>query len=216
MAPPRPRCSASPALPPALPPPLTPATSSATAGGGSQQDHSRKTTPSPTTATTSSSTTAEPLVERDTNGISDAYVFDTHTGEPHLLSSGTDPSPSYFLDASADGRDAFIATKQPLLGWDTDGSRDVYDVRIGGGFPEPAPVIAPCNGDGCKPGASPPPPASPQASATVEGPGNRKPPPPHCTRGKVRKNGKCVKKKQPRKHHTKRAKRTGRNGGRSK
>ena len=81
--------------------------------------------------------TAEALVEADSNGISDAYQYDAVTGENHLLSSGQSVYPSYFMDASTDGRDAFIATRERPIGWDTDKAYDVYDVRIEEDSPSP-------------------------------------------------------------------------------
>ncbi len=95
--------------------------------------------------------TAERLVPEDTNGVSDAYEYDTVTEEPHLLSSGQDKGPSYFMDASADGKDAFIATSERLSGWDVDTSVDLYDARVGGGLPEPVPPPPSCQGDACQP-----------------------------------------------------------------
>ena len=44
-----------------------------------------------------------------------------------------DPDPSFFADASASGRDAFIFTRSRLVGQDQDELHDVYDVRAGGG-----------------------------------------------------------------------------------
>jgi hypothetical protein len=93
----------------------------------------------------------EKLVEADTNGVSDAYVYNVATGTPHLLSSGESATPSFFLDASADGADAFFVTSEPLSGWDVDGAYDLYDARIGGGFPEPPPPPPSCQGDACQP-----------------------------------------------------------------
>lgn len=95
--------------------------------------------------------TAERLVSEDTNGVSDAYVYDTTTGEPRLLSSGESPEPSYFLDSSADGHDAFFNTSERLSGWDVDGNYDLYDARVDGGFPEPPPPPPSCVGDACQP-----------------------------------------------------------------
>jgi hypothetical protein len=103
--------------------------------------------------------TAEALVSQDTNGKSDAYVFNTRTGKVSLLSSGTDPSGSYFVDTSASGNDAFIVTRQKLVGWDDDESYDLYDVRVGGGLPEPPPLRPACVEEACQ--GSPP-----SASAT--------------------------------------------------
>jgi hypothetical protein len=48
---------------------------------------------------------------------------------------------------------------------------DVYDARIGGGFPPP-PQLAPCSGDGCQGGLSAPPSPPTAASLTFAGPGN--------------------------------------------
>ncbi len=115
--------------------------------------------------------TAQRLVPEDTNGTVDAYVFDSELGEPRLLSSGEDSWPSFFLDASASGTDAFIVTREALSGWDLDSTFDLYDARIGGGFPEPPPPPPGCVGDACQP-----PPLSlndpTPASAGFQGPGD--------------------------------------------
>ena len=51
-----------------------------------------------------------------------------------LISSGQDASDSEFIDADRDGSDVFIRTSESLLPQDP-GLTDVYDARIGGGFP---------------------------------------------------------------------------------
>lgn len=115
--------------------------------------------------------TAERLVPEDVNGVEDAYVYDTETEEAHLLSSGEDGSPSYFVDASANGKDAFILTRQRLSKWDTDGNYDIYDARVGGGLPEPPPPPPSCQGDACQP--TPPALNDPTpASSSFKGPGD--------------------------------------------
>jgi hypothetical protein len=147
-------------------------------------------------------TTNEALVPGDTNGAYDAYEYDVASGEVHLLSSGTDPSDSYFMDTSADGSDAFFVTRQRLLGWDIDQSYDLYDARTGGGFPEP-PVSAACEGESCRAAAAAPV-ATSAGSLGLRGPGNAKP---HrkarCGKGKrrVKRHGRarCVKRRH-RKH----------------
>jgi hypothetical protein len=116
--------------------------------------------------------TAEGLVPRDTNGVSDAYEFDTTTREVHLISSGTASADSYFLDAGANGHDVFFVTRGRLLAWDHDESQDLYDARIGGGFPEPPPVPAPCAGDDCQGSQTSSPEALSPASANAIGFGN--------------------------------------------
>ncbi len=159
-------------------------------------------------------TSKDALLPEDTNGKSDAYEYDTKTGQLHLLSSGTDPFDSYFIESSADGRDAFILTKERLSGWDTDSSLDVYDARIDGGLPEPPVGTAPCSGESCRQSAPQPPATAPAGSADFSGPGNPKAP--HgCPKGRhaVRAKGKtrCVK---PHKKHHKRAAKANRRAGR--
>ncbi len=144
---------------------------------------------------------AESLVPRDTNGSTyDAYEYDTVTGEVNLLSSGTSDRDSLYLDSSADGRDVFIATTKSLVGHDTDKAVDLYDVRVGGGYPEPVPVPALCAGEACQ-GAQAPTPPAPTVGSGREGAGNRKPPR-RCPKGRhpKRVHGKtrCVK---PKRHH---------------
>jgi hypothetical protein len=70
-------------------------------------------------------------------------------GDVYLLSDGTNQQAAlpYGLDAS--GVDAFIQTVDPLLAGDTDTQFDVYDARMGGGFPAPAPAVG-CEGEGCQ------------------------------------------------------------------
>jgi hypothetical protein len=77
--------------------------------------------------------TPEPLVPQDTNGARDVYEW--RDGHLSLISAGSGPGESVFLDNSASGSDVFFATTENLSGSDTDGSFDVYDARVGGGFP---------------------------------------------------------------------------------
>ncbi len=81
--------------------------------------------------------TENALVERDTNGMRDVYEWED--GKVQLISTGRSQYHSYLLDTSASGDDVFIATREGLAGDDRDGAFDVYDARIGEGFPaEPA------------------------------------------------------------------------------
>lgn len=141
------------------------------------------------------------LTSRDTNGrIQDVYEWEPEgvgsceraEGCVYLISSGNSPNDSMFVDSSAEGDDAFFITRERLLPRDKDQQLDLYDARVGGGFEEPASV--PCGGEAC---AGPL--ASPQARPTfstkeLTGPGN--PQPTRCKAGFVKKQGKCVKKKQ--------------------
>lgn len=127
--------------------------------------------------------TADALVPEDTNGRPDAYEYDAETGTVHLLSSGRSNALSYFIDASPDGDDVFIVTRDQLVGWDVDNAYDLYDARVGGGFPEP-PVAAPnCAGEACLPGAGAPPAASSVGSNAYRGAGD--------AGAKLRKHRKC-------------------------
>ncbi len=124
-----------------------------------------------------------------------------HGGCHFLLSSGQSPDESYLVDASSSGRDAFFSTRSQLVGWDTNDHYDVYDYREGGGFPEPPPVVPPCEGEGgCVP--PPPPPPSPPAPATpsFNGPGNPKP---KSAKHKKKHHKKKNKKAKHKKHHAK-------------
>jgi hypothetical protein len=101
--------------------------------------------------------TREGLVSQDTNKIVDAYEYDAATGKVSLLSTGTGERGAWFVDSNADGRDAFLATKEPLSAWDPDKLDDIYDARIDGGLPNPPALGTPCDGDACQgvPAAAP-------------------------------------------------------------
>jgi DNA-binding beta-propeller fold protein YncE len=166
------------------------------------------------------------IAQADTNAKKDVYEFEragTGTcttasssynpaaeGCIDLISSGTSGQDTYLLDASADGRDVFISTRQRLLlGADLDDRYDVYDARSGGGFPEPPLPPLPCTGEACRPPSAPPPASGPPPSSTLQDQGNVKQKKKHhkkkCTK-KQKKKGKC-------KHKGRKAK-AGKNGGR--
>jgi hypothetical protein len=94
--------------------------------------------------------TADRLAPDDQDDSVDAYQFDSATGEVSLLSSGTESQDEYFLDASADGRDAFIISSAQLSATDIDHARDIYDARIGGIATKPKAVPIPCGGESCR------------------------------------------------------------------
>lgn len=159
------------------------------------------------------------LVPQDVNGTGGnagseqepwTDVYEWHNGVVSLISSGTDPHAAILLGASADGSNVFFLTHSQLVPQDTDNSGDIYDARIGGGFPT-ATESAACQGDTCV--HQPPAPIDPAlSSSSFSGPGNptpvltsesgTKPKPQQCRKGTVRKKGRCVKRR-----HTKKAKR---------
>jgi DNA-binding beta-propeller fold protein YncE len=154
------------------------------------------------------------LLPRDTNGTMDVYQWEApgkgscDTADPgyfaqnggclDLISTGESPFESEFWEASADGDDVFFTTESSLVSSDP-GLVDLYDARVGGGFPQPV-AKEPCEGEACQ--SPPPPPAyGTPASAAFSGPGDPKPGKGRktCPKGKrkVRKGGKvrCVKRK---------------------
>ena len=74
---------------------------------------------------------------------------------------------------SEDGTDAFFQTFDRLLPSDIDGNSDVYDARLGGGFPE-SPPPPECEGAGCSPVIPAAPAAETPGSSVLQGPGNPK------------------------------------------
>ena len=59
-----------------------------------------------------------------------------------LISAGDGNFAARFADASDDGSDVFFTTAQPLVSQDDDQALDIYDARIGGGFPPVPPAAA--------------------------------------------------------------------------
>jgi Tol biopolymer transport system component len=94
--------------------------------------------------------TAAPLVSRDVNGVTDVYEYDSDTGNVSLLSSGAGESGTWFSNSGANGDDVFVVTKESLVASDADSLADLYDIRVGGGFPQPKPQTGGCDGDECQ------------------------------------------------------------------
>lgn len=111
------------------------------------------------------------LLPNDTNKHADVYEWEQ--GKQYLISTGTSVDDSLFVDASPNGSNVFFTTSQQLLPQDADAAMDIYDARVGGGFPVSAPAPV-CTGDGCKPPPTATPPVPPVATVTFSGPGNVK------------------------------------------
>ena len=125
----------------------------------------------------------EALVARDTNGVRDVYQWEApgtgscrvdgpgyvgqNGGCLELISTDTSPQASEFVDASTTGDDVFISTTSNIHP-DDEGPIDIYDARVGGGFP--APLEPPeCLGNACQ--SIPPAPNDPTpAGAVFSGP----------------------------------------------
>jgi hypothetical protein len=149
---------------------------------------------------------SEPLVARDTDGLQDVYEWEDEGvgscsrpgGCVYLISSPTSLRMEYLWAVSRSGDDVFFSSSDRLVGADADETPSIYDARVGGGFPEPTPVI--CEGEGCRPQLTSPP-ALPATDTRARGrEDNFKPR--RCGKGKrkVKRAGKvrCVKKKKQR------------------
>lgn len=118
---------------------------------------------------------SDALVPQDTDASPDVYEWEA-AGEGGCtrpfgcvgLISGGRGDGGRFLDASADGADAYFITGESLVAADP-GSIDAYDARIGGGFPEAEEPIA-CIGDACQ--VLPAPPEDPGPGTLVPNSGN--------------------------------------------
>jgi hypothetical protein len=139
--------------------------------------------------------TTDALVPQDVNHAGDVYEYEPPLGEGApagdtctaglvsfsaradgcigLLSGGSSPEASVFLDASETGEEVFFLTGAQLSKRDTDTSLDVYDARVNGSEPEPQKTIE-CQGDACQPAGIAPSELTP-GSLTFNGPGNQTP-----------------------------------------
>jgi hypothetical protein len=129
-------------------------------------------------------------------------LYEWERGQVYLLlasHSEAESAGALILDSSASGDDVFVSSVAQLAPSDVDNALDVYDLRVGGGFPTPPTPPTPCDpaADQCQGGSSLAPAASDPASAGFSGPGNppasNKPRPKGCRKGQVRRHGKCVK-----------------------
>jgi hypothetical protein len=120
------------------------------------------------------------LAATDTNSPArDVYQWEARgsgsctraSGCVSLISGGRGSGDSQFVDASSDGSDAFFLTEDSLVVSDP-GSIDLYDARVGGGFPVPTEATA-CEGDACQ--ILPSPPVDPTLTTLTPGHGNPKP-----------------------------------------
>jgi hypothetical protein len=88
-----------------------------------------------------------------------------------LISSGRAGKLVAFLGSAEEGHDVFFTTASQLVPQDKDTALDIYDARIGGGFPAPPPGPVECEGDSCSTPFAAPSDATP-SSSTFQGAGN--------------------------------------------
>jgi hypothetical protein len=113
--------------------------------------------------------TANSLVPQDTNGQTDVYEWEN--GHIYLISSGQGVQGSRLDGVSSNGDDVIVQTADVLLPQDVENSTQIYDARVGGGFPYTTPVYG-CDSGQCQGPQTPAPAFSPPASATFVGVGN--------------------------------------------
>ncbi len=117
-----------------------------------------------------------PLVEQDVDGVNDVYEWESDgtgackedEGCVYLLSGGVEAA-AYFADASENGDDVFMATRQRLVPEDQNEFSDLYDARVDGARPVTPPQ---CTGTGCQGIPAPPPIFATPSSVTFNGVGN--------------------------------------------
>jgi hypothetical protein len=144
------------------------------------------------------------------------------TGCLSLISSGQGGTKVMLLGTDQSGRDVFFTSTSQLVPQDDDSATDIYNARIGGGEPPPAPRPVECEGDACSTPLSAPVDVTPSSFA-FSGAGNQTASSPavggsdvsrkgaKCAKGETRVRGKCVKVKrktrQP-KHKSKRGRKS--------
>jgi hypothetical protein len=111
-------------------------------------------------------TTMDALTPDAVDGRTNIYVWDQ--GAVRLVTTGLPPSfglieyvEPVLVGASASGNDVFVTTPESIDPRDNDGLHDLYDFRVGGGFPLPPtgqecdPLAGACQGGGSE-GLAPP------------------------------------------------------------
>jgi hypothetical protein len=140
-------------------------------------------------------------------------VYEYEEGQVHLIAPA-----ALLLTSTPSGDDVFFDTYAHLSANDADGLPDVYDARVGGGFPVLAPPA--CSGTSCQGVPAPAPLFETPASVTFNSPAGNFPPPStavpkskskqkpaKCKRGLVKGKRKCV--RMSKSKRTKRARRGG-------
>lgn len=126
-------------------------------------------------------TSADPLDAGAVSGEPNVYVWRDGqvsflaVGPPgHLPDDNAWMFGTAFRGASASGDDAFFTTQERLVPQDVDDQIDLYDVRVGGGFPAPPVPLTPCDplAGTCRGPTAAPPVLSDIGSVSFGGAGN--------------------------------------------
>jgi hypothetical protein len=122
--------------------------------------------------------TKEAVLPEDVNKESDVYEFEG--GDVQLISPADSEDEAVFAEASKSGSDIFFTTSQSLVREDGDRIIDLYDARVGGGFPNAG--SPPCEGEACREPVPQPPTSQSPGSGSFAGFGNPQPPHRHRKR----------------------------------
>ena len=98
-------------------------------------------------------------------------VYEWEDGRVFLISDGSTAG-SYLDGTTPSGEDVFFTTPSQLVPTQFGGGEDIYDARIGGGFPAPPASVVSCEGQECRTTTGPTAFLPIPASATVTGAGN--------------------------------------------
>ena len=156
---------------------------------------------------------AGPLSASATNGLTNVYEWHKEPGWSEgvvsIVSSGSAEESDEDPVISASGRDVFFTTVAGLVAEDTDGQRDIYDARLGGGFPVGPASLESCEGDSCQGALTNPAPLLVPGSVSQETGGNYlAPTSTPVPVSSVKKPAKVKKKPKKKKGARKKAKRT--------
>lgn len=133
------------------------------------------------------------LVAEDTNTEVDVYQY--RDGGLRLISNGAQTGGGRFAEATPDGSNVFFTTPARLVSSDFGDSVDLYDARVGGGFPGPV-ALPDCEGDACAPLPVAPNDPTPASSSYLGSGSPSARANARCAKGKVRREGRCAKKKK--------------------
>jgi hypothetical protein len=139
------------------------------------------------------------------NGLENVYEWRREPGWERgvvsIVSTGSSLTADRQVVITPSGRDVFFVTSQGLVRPDTDGQADVYDARLGGGFPPGPAEREACSGDACQgPLTNPAPLVVP--SSVLQAPGGNVSPPAPSTKQLVKERKASVTHK-PRRHKRK-------------
>ncbi|HEX3734212.1 MAG TPA: hypothetical protein VHU86_03565 [Solirubrobacterales bacterium] len=126
-------------------------------------------------------------------------TYEWENGKVSLIATGTEK----LIGTSTSGDDVFLTTRSRLVPQDFDLEYDLYDARVGGGFPaEPASIPCEPAADQCQGAPTPPPAVSAAQSSGFVGPNN-----PPAPKQKHKKKHHKKRRRHPSGHHHKKSNR---------